>query len=136
TSLTQAVADELRIPIASVRLVMGDTALTPYDAGTFGSRTTPSMAVQLRKAAAAARERLLDLAAAQTKADRAGLVLANGTVTDRRSETSYAFGTLTRGRKLMEVIGEEAVTTRPDQWTVGGQAVPKVDGRAFVTGGH
>ena len=39
--------------------------LTPFDAGTFGSRTTPAMAPQLRRAAAAARELLLDLAAEQ-----------------------------------------------------------------------
>src|SRR5207253_5867841 len=58
TSLTQAVADELHVPIDSVHLVMGDTDLTPFDAGTFGSRSTPTMAPQLRKAAAAARELL------------------------------------------------------------------------------
>ena len=40
TSLSQAVAEELRAPLESVRLVMGDTELTPFDAGTFGSRTT------------------------------------------------------------------------------------------------
>src|SRR5687768_12317270 len=69
TSLSQAVADELRLPIGSIRLVMADTELTPPDAGTFGSRTTPDMAVRLRRVAAAAREVLLDLAAEQTKAD-------------------------------------------------------------------
>src|SRR3954453_11841745 len=31
TSLTQAVADELRCPAGSVHLVMGDTARTPWD---------------------------------------------------------------------------------------------------------
>ena len=36
TSLTQSVADELRVPFASVRMVMGDTELTPFDMGTFG----------------------------------------------------------------------------------------------------
>src|ERR1035441_6516295 len=45
------------------RLVMADTALVPYDMGTFGSRTTPTMASQIRRAAATAREALLDLAA-------------------------------------------------------------------------
>ena len=55
TSLTQVVAEELPTPLDSIRLVMGDTDLTPYDRGTFGSRTTPTMAPQLRKAAAAAR---------------------------------------------------------------------------------
>ena len=41
TSLTQAAAEELHAPVASIRLVMGDTALTPFDMGTFGSMTTP-----------------------------------------------------------------------------------------------
>ena len=41
TSLAQSVADELRVPFESVRMVMGDTALTPFDMGTFGSRSTP-----------------------------------------------------------------------------------------------
>ncbi|HKS07982.1 MAG TPA: molybdopterin cofactor-binding domain-containing protein, partial [Pyrinomonadaceae bacterium] len=49
TSLAQAVAEELHVPLSTVRLVMGDTDLTPFDMGTFGSRTTPTMAPQLRK---------------------------------------------------------------------------------------
>ncbi|MEO2089853.1 MAG: molybdopterin cofactor-binding domain-containing protein, partial [Gemmataceae bacterium] len=31
TSLAQAVADELRVPLKSVKMVMADTALVPYD---------------------------------------------------------------------------------------------------------
>src|SRR5438876_11866 len=38
TSLSQAVAEELRVPTSQIKLVMGDTLLTPYDMGTFGSR--------------------------------------------------------------------------------------------------
>ena len=67
TSLAQAVAEELHTPISSIQLVMADTALTPYDMGTFGSRTTPTMAPQLKKAGAAAREMLIDLAAERWK---------------------------------------------------------------------
>ena len=65
TSLAQAVADELRVPVGRVTMVMADTARTPFDMGTFGSRTTPDMAPQLRRAAAAARQVLLDMAAAR-----------------------------------------------------------------------
>ena len=50
TSLTQAVAEELRVPVSSIRMIMGDTALTPFDMGTFGSQTTPRMWPQMRKA--------------------------------------------------------------------------------------
>jgi nicotinate dehydrogenase subunit B len=66
TSLTQAVAEELRTSPSSIQLVMGDTMLTPYDFGTVGSMTTPIMAPQLHKAAAVAREMLLDIAAARS----------------------------------------------------------------------
>ncbi len=41
TSLTQAVAEELHAPPSSIRLVMADTQLTPFDMGTFGSQSTP-----------------------------------------------------------------------------------------------
>ena len=52
----------------------------PWDMGTFGSRTTPDMAPQLRRAAAAAREALIDLAAERWKAERASLVAEGGKV--------------------------------------------------------
>src|SRR5690349_589563 len=56
TSLTQIVAEELRVPLDSIEMIMGDTSLTPYDRGTFGSLTTPTMLPKLRKAAASLRE--------------------------------------------------------------------------------
>jgi len=80
TSLTQAVADELRCDPQTVRLVMGDTSLTPWDAGTFGSRTTPTMAPVMRKMAATAREALIEEAAKAWNVDRASLTVANGSV--------------------------------------------------------
>src|SRR5205085_8488790 len=99
TSLSQAVAEELRVPLSSVRLVMADTARTPYDMGTFGSRTTPTMSYQLRRVAAAAREALTDLAAAQWKADRAALVVADGKVSNPSTHQSADFGQLTKGQQ-------------------------------------
>ena len=80
TSLSQAAAEELHCPVASIKLVMADTALVPYDMGTFGSRTTPTMAPQVRRAAATAREALLDLAAEKWKIDRAKVSIADGKV--------------------------------------------------------
>jgi len=40
TSLSQHVAEELRAPVESMRLAMGDSELTPFDMNTFGSRST------------------------------------------------------------------------------------------------
>jgi isoquinoline 1-oxidoreductase len=136
TSLTQAVADELRVPVATVRLVMADTALTPFDMGTFGSRTTPTMAIQLRRASVAARELLLDLAAEHWKTDRAALKTADGIITDPQTKRSVKFGELTKGKKLLKKIGSDLTLTAPTQWQVAGTSIPKIDGQAIVTGQH
>jgi isoquinoline 1-oxidoreductase len=136
TSLTQVVAEELHAPMSSIRLVMGDTELTPYDMGTFGSRTTPTMSPQLRKVAAAARELLIDLAAAAWKADRRSLTVANGKVVHSETKQAANFGQLTKGQKLVKTINDDEPLTPTDQWKITGKSVPKVDGRAFVTGKH
>jgi len=52
TELTQAVAEELRVPVARIRLVMGDTGLCPDDGGTYSSLTTPLNVPAIRQAAA------------------------------------------------------------------------------------
>jgi isoquinoline 1-oxidoreductase len=136
TSLTQVVAEELRLPVERIRLVMADTQLTPYDFGTAGSGTTPRMAPQLRRAAAAARELLLDFAAEQGKVERASLTIQDGKVVGAGGKPSFAFGRLTRGKKLMKVIDDKTPTTPAEKWTTAGTSPSKVDGRAFVTGKH
>jgi isoquinoline 1-oxidoreductase len=136
TSLSQVVADELRVPVKSIRMVMADTAAVPFDMGTFGSRTTPTMASQLRRAAAAAREELVALAAEEAKAEKKSLAVAGGKVTGPGGKPSYAFGQLTKGKKIMKVIAAGVSTAPASKWTVAGTSVPKVDGRDFETGKH
>jgi isoquinoline 1-oxidoreductase len=136
TSLTQVVAEELRTPPERIRLVMADTALTPFDAGTFGSGTTPRMASQLRRVAAAARDVLLDLAAEQEKVERGSLTVADGKVVQVKTKQAFDFGRLTKGQKIMRVVGSNPPTTPAQEWKVEGTSVPKVDGRAIVTGKH
>jgi isoquinoline 1-oxidoreductase len=136
TSLSQVVAEELRVPLKSVRMVMADTDMVPFDGGTAGSRTTPSMAPQLRRAAAAAREELIQLAATKSGVEVKALTVADGKVTGKDGKPSFTFGELTKGQKLMKVIGESSPTAKPDEWKVAGTSAPKVDGRSFVTGTH
>ena len=136
TSLTQVVAEELRAPVASIRLVMGDTALTPYDMGTFGSLTTPRMGPQLRKAAAAARELLIAIAAERLKVEPGALAAEGGKIAHAPTRASLSFGELTRGQKIMKAIGENAPVTPVKDWKIAGTSINKVNGREIVTGKH
>lgn len=136
TSLTQAIADELRCTPAAVHLVMGDTALTPWDMGTFGSRTTPTMAPILRRMAATAREKLIDAAAQRWALARASLTVANGCVVDPASGKSAKFGELAAGIDWVQIIGADDCVTPPHKWQVAGTSVSKVNARELVTGAH
>src|SRR4051794_18356049 len=134
TSLAQAVAEELRLPVAGIRLVMADTACTPYDMGTVGSRTTPIMARRLHQVAAATRELLIDLAAARWQVARDQLRVSDGKIVHDETDQAISFGELTQGRRLTQEYDDTAPVTPPDQWTVAGTSVAKVDGWAIVTG--
>src|SRR6266852_177683 len=136
TSLSQAVAEELHLPLEKIDLVMGDTQLTPFDMGTFGSRTTPTMNLQLRKVAASARDLLIDLAAARWQTDRRHLVAADGKVMDPITKGSLEYADLVKGQRLAQRIPAEDPLTPAASWTVMGQSLPKLNGIDFVTGKH
>src|SRR5207253_10958604 len=104
TSLTQAVAEELHVPMGTIDLVMGDTQLTPFDMGTFGSRTTPTMNLQLRKVASAARDLLIDLAVAEWQTDLHHLWPIDGKVSDPRTNRSAEFAALVKRQELTQSL--------------------------------
>jgi nicotinate dehydrogenase subunit B len=136
TALAQTIADELRVPFESVRMVTADTALTPFDAGTFGSRTTPTITPQLRRVAAAARDILVEAAAKEWSVAPERLVADGAKVTDPRSGRSFKYSELARGKTLAQNLPVEDPMTPAAQWTIAGKPIPKVDGRSFVTGKH
>jgi nicotinate dehydrogenase subunit B len=136
TSLSQAVSEELHVPMEKIELVMGDTKLTPFDMGTFGSRTTPTMNLQLRRVAAAARDTLLTLAAKEWNTNVQHLVAEDGKITDPQTNRSLAYVALTKGEQLTETLPAEDPLIPAADWKVAGRPVSKVDGRDFVTGKH
>jgi CO/xanthine dehydrogenase Mo-binding subunit len=136
TSLAQLVAEELRVPFGSITMVMGDTDLVPWDMGTFGSRSTPTMGPQLRNMAAAARQVLVETAARRWNADPAALKAENGKITGPKTGQSLTYGEITRGEKLMQTVAADPALTPAIEWKIAGKAVPKADGGDFVTGKH
>jgi nicotinate dehydrogenase subunit B len=136
TSLAQQVAEELRMPFDSITMIMGDTDLVPWDMGTFGSRTTPTMGPQLRTMAAAARETLIEMAAERWHIDRAALTCDDCKIVDPKTSRTISYGELTRGEKLVKIVTGEQHLTPATQWKIAGTPVPKAQVRDFVTGKH
>lgn len=136
TSLTQVVADELHVPVSSIQLVMADTDLTPFDMGTFGSLSMPRMAPQLRKAAAAAREMLIAMAAEQLQLQPSEVRIIDARFVNHDKSKTLTLAEVAKGRKLVKVIPDNIAIKQAKDWTIAGTPVTKVDARDFVSGKH
>jgi isoquinoline 1-oxidoreductase len=115
-------------------MVLADTDLTPFDNGTVGSQTTPQMWPVIRRAAAAARETLVDLASQKWMVERSAIQVADGKVT--AGDRSAGFGELTNGQKLTRTIPTSVALVPATEWKIAGTSLPKVNGREIVTGAH
>lgn len=136
TSLAQIVAEELFVPIASIELIMGDTALTPYDRGTYGSLTTPQMGPILRKAAASVRELMTELALEEWNLGDTSLHIGNGHIYHPSNGKKLSYAELAKGKKLLQKVDENVKVISPENWKIAGTSVPKVNSKDFLTGRH
>ncbi|HYE87889.1 MAG TPA: molybdopterin cofactor-binding domain-containing protein, partial [Vicinamibacterales bacterium] len=136
TSLAQAVSEELRVSMSLITILMADTARVPFDSGTLGSRTTPVMSVQLRKAAAAARQALIGIAARRWELPATELDASEGRVSHKSSGRSANYAELAGANASLNVIDDKEPLTPSSNWQTLGTAVRKINGVDFVTGRH
>ncbi len=78
TALTQIAADELDVDLKRIRIVHGDTALTPNEGQTAGSQSVQNSGTAVRFACAEARDILLNAAAAKLGVAAAALTVNDG----------------------------------------------------------
>jgi len=108
--------------------------LVPYDAGTFGSRTTPQTGTQLRKAAAHC----------PRGADRkwqpktwnisiSGVIAENGMIVNRETGQKIGYGALTKGQQILRAISDDVPLTAPKIGRWPERRVPKGGGRSLIT---
>ncbi len=78
--LAMIAAEELGIPYHRIEMTTADTEVTPMDLGSYASRVTFIAGNAVKRAAADAKEQLLDAAADLLEAAREDIVIENGTV--------------------------------------------------------
>lgn len=83
TTLAQVTADELGVPMDSVRIVFGDTDSSVFGMGTYASRSAVLGFGSIQESAGQVRERLLRLAAAMMEADADDIDLVEGVASVR-----------------------------------------------------
>src|SRR6476659_1943163 len=99
-AIPQMAAEELGIGVERIALIEGDTALTPDQGATGGSSGVMRGGVQIRQAAATARDALIALAAARSGRPAAELDAIDGEVRPRTGGTGISFGALVADRRF------------------------------------
>jgi nicotinate dehydrogenase subunit B len=135
TSLAQMAADELGVALESINMVLGDTDLCPYDAGTYGSTSTRMFGPALRGAAAEAKAILLELASERLKTPKEKLTAENGIIyvtSNKQSKVAYA--QLALGQKITRKLEGKAVLKTVNQFAIMGKSVKRLDVHDKVTG--
>ena len=134
TALGLLVAEELAVPPGSVRVTMADTRVSPFDLGTFGSRSMPHAAPPLRAAAAAAFRLLRETAAARFGLPPGDLTAADGMFAGPDGAPVAAYGELVAGQCRVERVPADAPVTPAARWRTAGQPVRAAGGLDVVTG--
>lgn len=135
TGLAMMMAEELNVPFEKVKMVMGDTELCPYDAGTWGSQSTQTFGPAMRAAAAEARGVLLEMASSQLGVPVSSLTVKDGVVqvaADPKRSVSYAM--LAKGKKLEKYLDVKPLPEEYLKYTIVGKPHKRVDAYEKVTG--
>ncbi|HKX19562.1 MAG TPA: molybdopterin cofactor-binding domain-containing protein, partial [bacterium] len=135
TAFAQIVAEELDVPVQSVSVIMGDTALTPDQGGVGGSTSIAVGANPVRQAAAEGRRILLGLASARLSVPADRLSVRDGIVrVTGDAARSVSYGDLIGGRRFdaaPTTLGGSAAGPAqpklPDQYKIVGQPVRRMD---------
>jgi nicotinate dehydrogenase subunit B len=135
TALPQMLAEELEVPLSSVDIILGDTDLCPWDAGTFGSQTIRSFGPALRGAAAEAREVLKELAAEKLKVPIDRLQAKDGVIFDKtRPQARATYAELAQGKMIERHLSQKPALKTPAELKVMGKPQPRRDALKKVTG--
>ena len=135
-AIPQMAAEELGIDVAKIQMIDGDTALTPDQGPTAGSSGIMRGGVQIRQAAATARQALIAVAATQMNVPIDSLDAIDGEVRPIGGGKGIAFQNLIGNQQFKLKIDSKAKLRNPNTYRYVGKGLPRPDVPAKVMGTH
>jgi nicotinate dehydrogenase subunit B len=138
TALTQIAAEELDVAPERVRVVSGDTNVSPSEGFTSGSYSISVGGASLRLACAEVRALFTQHVATKLRCPVRDLSVTDGRFLQRGRETGHDYWSLTRDIDLDRPATGSASTKPPSDYRVVGRSMPRVDlpvkvgGAAFI----
>ncbi len=125
TALLQVAAEELDLSMAQINTTGLDTNITPNQGGTYSSSAMRRGGPQVQRAAAEARQALLNMAAQHLDVPVSSLSVRDGVVTEGRTSVSY--GELIGEHQFNIAFTGTAPLKNPDSYKLVGKPVPRND---------
>ena len=134
TAVAMLIAEELDLQLAKVNVTLADARPELlFNQLTGGSNSIRSIYTPVRRAAAIARTRLVDTAAAQWGVDATKLTTHNGVVSGPSGRTA-TYGSLAQAAATNQTIILSAQTKNVSDFTIIGTAQSRIDALDIVTG--
>lgn len=138
TALAQIAAEELDVVLDRVRVATVDTAFSPDEAYTSGSRSIEQSGAAVRTAAAEVRAILVGLAAAELGVDSRAVGVRDGTFTVDGAETQLDYGAVVSERTLARHATGSAQPKSRERYQLVGKSAARIDipSKAFAEGAY
>jgi nicotinate dehydrogenase subunit B len=134
TALSQIVADELDVPFDQVSVISADTDIVPNQGITSATTTVGSSANATKRAAATARQVLLQLAGEELGADVSALEVRDGVISVKDDPAvQISYGALIGGRLFDQTVDATVPVKAPADYRIVGQSIPRIDIPAKLT---
>jgi nicotinate dehydrogenase subunit B len=133
-AMQQVAGEELNTPPEKIQIVLADTGLTQNEGYTAGSRSMERSAMQVRRAAAAAKAMLVSVAAEQWSLPSEQIQLEDGQVVRLDNNKKISFKNLLADRQLEGSITEDVVLKPKDQYEWVGRPISHPDLEKMVRG--
>jgi len=135
-AIPQMAAEELGIDVGRIAMIEGDTALTPDQGATGGSSGIMRGGIQIRQAAATARQALIGLASERNGKPAADLDIVGGEVRPKSGGEGIRIGELVGDKRFNVKLDPKAKLRDPAAYKVVGKPITRADIPAKVGGRH
>ncbi|HEY4111218.1 xanthine dehydrogenase family protein molybdopterin-binding subunit [Puia sp.] len=134
TAVAQMAAEELDLDMNQVEVLLAETGRTPDEGYTAGSNSIEASAIAVRYAAAAARQRLLQLAAQKWTVPVTQLTFSKGRITDTKKRVSITLDQLLNGQQLVDEVRMPVTLKAKEKYRFVGKAIQRDDVKRIVSG--
>ena len=134
TALAQIAAEELSVPIERVAVLSGSSAEGPDERYTTSSLSIQESGAAVRMVCASVRERMLGRLSQRLNCARSELAIDSGRFTRAGRPTGFDYWSLASEVDLVSRIGEGIALKSPEDYTVVGSSIARIDLPAKVSG--